>query len=162
MAKSYAAMDQTKEQLQAEVRYAQRLCQRTARLYRRVQTTLTFLSVFAGGAALVSLTSGRSPELTAWLGIAFAVFGAINIAVHPAGKIAMNDSDVRKYATLLAKSEKLSVDEIKQLIVEARQSDAPEVEPLRDVAFNDVMMEINRADSLIPLRRSQRLLSAIA
>ncbi|MES2743492.1 MAG: hypothetical protein V4754_21440, partial [Pseudomonadota bacterium] len=45
---------------------------------------------------------------------------------------------------------------------EARQSDAPEVEPLRDVAFNDVMLEIGCEDSLVNLGRSQRLLSALA
>lgn len=155
-------MDQTKEQLQAEVRYAQRLCQRTSRLYRRVQTTFTFLSILAGSGALVSI-SAQLPQV--WIlssAIAFAAFAAINIAIRPAERVAQNDSDVRKYAALLAKSEGLEVGEIRKLIAEARQSDAPEVEPLRDIAFNDVMREINREDALIPLTPSQKFLGAIA
>ena len=155
-------MSQTKEQLQAEVRYAQRLCQRTSRLYRRVQTTFTFLSIFAGSAALVSISAQLPQMLTLSSAIAFAAFAAINVAIRPAERVAQNESDVRKYAALLAKSEDLDIVAIRKLIAEARQSDAPEVEPLRDVAFNDVMREINREDALIPLSRSQRLLGAIA
>lgn len=155
-------MEQTKEQLQAEVRYAQRLCQRTARLYRRVQTTFTFLSIFAGSAALVSISAQLPQILTLSSAIAFAAFAAINIAIRPAERIALNESDVRKYAALLAKSEDLDVPAIRKLIAEARQSDAPEVEPLRDVAYNDLMREINRDDQLLPLRISQKILSAIA
>lgn len=155
-------MSQTKEQLQAEVRYAQRLCQRTSRLYRRVQTTFTFLSIFAGSAALVSISAQLPQIFVLTSAVAFAAFAAINIAIRPAERVAQNEADVRKYAALLAKSEDLDVTAIRKLIAEARQSDAPEVEPLRDVAFNDVMREINREDALIPLSRSQKLLGAIA
>lgn len=155
-------MEPTKEQLQAEARYAQRLCQRTARLYRRVQTTFTFMSIVAGSAALVSISAQLPKELTLGCAIAFAVFSAINIAIRPAERVAQNESDVRKYAALLAKSDELEALAIHKLIAEARQSDVPEVEPLRDVAFNDVMREINREDAIIPLSRSQRFLCAIA
>ena len=155
-------MEQTKEQLRAEVRYAERLCQRTARLYRRVQTTFTFLSVTAGSAALVSVASKLPPEFALGSAVAFAVFGAVNLAIRPAERIAQNESDIRKYSALLGKAEDLDVPAIRKLIAEARQTDAPEVEPLRDVAFNDVMREINREDALIPLSRSQRFLGAIA
>lgn len=155
-------MDQTKEQLQAEVRYAQRLCQRTARLYRRAQTTFTFLSIVAGSAALVSISAKLPAGFVLGSAIAFAVFAAMNIAMRPAERIAQNDADVKKYAALLAKSEGLEIPAIRQLIAEARQTDAPEVEPLRDVAFNDVMREINREDALIPLSVSQKFFRAIA
>lgn len=155
-------MEQTKEQLRAEVRYAQRLCQRTARLYRRAQTTFTFLSIVAGSAALVSISAKLPEQFTLGSAIAFAVFAAVNIAIRPAERIAQNESDVKKYAALLAKSEDLEMPAIRKLIAEARQTDAPEVEPLRDIAFNDVMREINREDALIPLTRSQKFLGAIA
>jgi hypothetical protein len=56
----------------------------------------------------------------------------------------------------------MEVPAIRKLIAEARQTDAPEVEPLREIAFNDVMREINREDALIPLTRSQKILCAIA
>lgn len=155
-------MAQSKEQLLGEIRYAQRLCQRTSRLYRRAQTTFTFLSIVAGSAALVSISSKLDPAYTMWSAMAFAVFAAVNIAIRPAERVAQNDSDVKKYAALIAKSVDLDVPAIEKLLAEARQTDAPEVEPLRDVAYNDLMHEINRADALIPLRASQKLLAAIA
>ncbi len=155
-------MEQTKEQLQAEVRYAQRLSQRTARLYRRVQTTFTFLSIFAGSAALVSISAQLPQELTLSCAIAFAAFSAINIATRPAERVAQNEADIRKYAVILSKSVDLDASALQKLIAEARQSDAPEIEPLRDVAFNDVMREINREDAIIPLSRAQRFLGALA
>lgn len=155
-------MEQTKEQLQGEIRYAQRLCQRTVRLYRRAQTTFTFLSIVAGSAALVSISGKLPTEFVLGSAVAFAVFAAMNFAIRPAERIAQNDTDVKKYAALLVKAEDLDVTSIRKLIAEARQTDAPEVEPLRAVAFNDVMREINREDALIPLTPSQKLLGAIA
>ena len=120
-------MDRTKEQLHAEIRYAQRLCQRTARLYRRAQTTFTFLSIVAGSGALVSVSAQQPHSLTIGLAAAFACFAAANIAMRPAEKVAQNDSDVKKYAALLSKSESLAPPQIAQLLAEARQTDAPEV-----------------------------------
>ena len=155
-------MDQTIEQLRVEMRYAQRLCQRTARLYRRVQTCSTFLSILAGSGALITLSAQMPPSATIAFALAFAAFGAINIAVRPADKVAQNEADVRKYAALILKSLQSTPDEARKLIAEARQSDTKEVEPLRNVAFNDVMLEINRNDQLIPLTLSQRMLGAIA
>jgi hypothetical protein len=155
-------MEKTKEQILGEIRYSQRLCQRTARLYRRAQTTFTFLSVLAGSAGLVAVSSKLPVSYALASACAFAVLAAINLAIRPAERIAQNESDVKKYAALIAKSTDLEVSEIAKLLAEARQSDAPEVEPLRDVAFNDVMLEINRADSLIPLSRPQKVLAALA
>lgn len=155
-------MEQTKEQLQGEIRYAQRLCERTVRLYRRAQTSFTFLSIVAGSAALVSITAKLPFEFAFASAAALAIFAAMNTAIRPAERIAQNDTDVKKYAALLVKAENLDVPEIRKLIAEARQTDAPKLEPLRAVAFNDVMREINREDALIPLTPSQKLLGALA
>ena len=144
------------------MRYAQRLCQRTVRLYRRAQTAFTFLSIVAGSAALVSISAKLPSEFALGSAVAFAVFAAMNSAIRPAERIDQNDMDVKKYAALLVKAEELDVAAIRKLIAEARQTDAPEVEPLRAVAFNDVMREINREDALIPLTPSQKLFGAIA
>ena len=156
-------MPQTKEQWAAEVRYAQRLCQITARLYRRAQTTFTFLSVFTGSATLISLAAQMPPKVTIGGAVALAAIGAINIAMRPAEKVAANDADVRKYALLLTKGVAIvDIAELDRMLAEARQSDVPEVEPLRDVAFNQVMGEINRPDHVVKLRLAQRLLGALA
>lgn len=155
-------MDQTIDQLRAEMRYAQRLCERTARLYRRIQTYATFLSIFAGSGAIIALSAQRTQSATIAFALAFAAFGAINIALRPADKIAQNEVDVRKYASLLAKSVNATPDTARQWIEEARQSDTQEVELLRAVAFNDVMREIRRDDQLLQLSLSQRMLATIA
>ncbi len=155
-------MDPAKEQLQTEIRYAMRLCQRTARLYRRVQSLFTFFTVLAGSSALVSVSAKLPASVTLTAALVFALAGAANLAIRPADKIAMNEADVRKYAALLLKSETLDIAQIRQLIAEARQSDAPEIEPLRHVAFNDVMNETGRERYVTPLTVTQRLLNVIA
>ena len=154
-------MEPSKEELLVELRYAQRLCERTARLYRRVQTVFTFLVLVAGSSAIATL-SAQMPTLAVWLAIAFAVFGSINMAIRPAEKIAENEADVRKYAGLLAKARQLDATALRQLLQEARMSDVAEIEALRSVAYNDVMREIDRPEALIELNRYQKLMGTLA
>ena len=76
------------ETLISEIRYAERLCIRTARLYRKASTTSTFLSII-GGSAILSALSDAVPS---WVSLAgaglFAVFGALSVAVRPDEKAA--------------------------------------------------------------------------
>ncbi len=155
-------MDQAREQLQAEIRYAMRLGQRTSRLYRRMQSMFTFVTVLAGSSALVSVSANMSASTVLTAAFVFAIAGAANLATRPADKIAINDADVRKYAGLLLKSETLDLEQMRILVAEARQSDAPEIEPLRHVVFNDVMLETGRENHVVPLTMTQRLFNAIA
>jgi hypothetical protein len=99
---------------------------------------------------------------SAWLLATFAVFGCINLAVRPAERIAANEADIRKYGALLTKLTLLDPPALQQLLDEARQSDTTEVEHLRPIAFNDVVMEIDEPDALIPLTRMQKLIGALA
>ncbi|MYM25388.1 hypothetical protein GTP46_22420 [Duganella sp. FT135W] len=154
-------MDEDKDELYFIFRYGQRLCQRTARFYRRIQTTLIFMSLLAGSSAVATLAA-QMPTLSAWLLATFAVFGCINLAIRPAERIAANEADVRKYGALLAKLNLLDPPALQQLLDEARQSDTNEVEHLRPAAFNDVVMEIDEPDAVIPLTRIQRLIGALA
>jgi hypothetical protein len=155
-------MNQTREQLRAEIRYAIRLTQRTARLYRRVQTVGTFAGILGGSAALTTVAA----TLPAWVALSgaalLALAGALLVAVRPADKAAQNEADVHRYQTLMAKSEALSAEALAAALDEAHQGDAPEIEPLRPVAWNDVMLEINRPDELMPLSPAARLLAALA
>jgi len=96
------------------------------------------------------------------MGIAFAIFGCLDMSIRPAERIAANDADVRKYAALLAQAHTLDAIAIAALLSEARQSDSNEIEPLRAVAYNDVMLEINRPDALIELDHFQKLIGALA
>lgn len=154
-------MDEIKEELQFNLRYAQRLCQRTARFYRRIQTMLTFISLLAGSSAVAALAAQMLIP-SAWLLGVFAVFSSLNLALRPADKIAANDADVRKYGALLAKLNVLDASALQQMLDEARLSDTTEVEPLRAVAYNDVVMEIDEPDSLIALSPMQKLMGVLA
>jgi hypothetical protein len=154
-------MEQDKEQLQIELRYAQRFCQRSVRFYRRIQTTLTFISMLAGSSAIAAIAA-QMPMAATWMMAAFAIFGILNFAIRPAEKIAALHADVRKYAALITKSDSLDAAAILHLLHEARQTDSEEIEPLRAVAYNDVMLEIDETDSLIPLTPMQKLMSALA
>ena len=155
----------TRDQLLGEIRYAIRLCQRTARLYRRAQTTGIFLAIVGGSGTLAGL-SGSLPGELKWLGplgaLLLTMAGAALIAIRPADKAAQNEADVRRYQAVMVKSGGLSDEALAQAVDEAHQGDAPEVEPLRNVAFNDVMLEINRADQMIPLSATEKLIRSLA
>lgn len=152
----------TKEMLQGEIRYAIRLTQRTARLYRHLQTTGIFFSILGGSAALSAVAGGAPGWLSAAGGVLLATSGAALIAVRPADKIAKNEADIRRYEALMAKSHKLDAASLDEAISEAHQGDAEEIESLRAVAFNDVALEMNRPDVLMPLSIPQKILSALA
>lgn len=155
-------MDKTKEQLMAEIRYAIRLCQRTARFYRRIQSIGTFLGIIGGSAAIAAL----SDHFPAWLSIAggtlLSIAGASLIAIRPADKAAPNELDAKRYQALVAKAVNMNVEQLTVALEEARQNDAPEIDALRNVAYNDIMKEINREDQAIKLSTSEKFLELIA
>lgn len=155
-------MMKTREQYLGEVRYAIRLCQRTARLYRRIQAAGVFFSIVGGSAALTAIQG----NLPAWIptagGVFLAIAGAALISIRPADKAAQNESDVKRYQALMARAHAIDDAQLEAAIEEAHQGDAPEVEPLRNVAYNDVVVEINRADQAISLTTIERLLKALA
>lgn len=152
----------THEQLVAEIRYAIRLCQRTARLYRRVQTLGTFVSIIGGSAIMAGLYAAMPTSVTLAGMALMAASGAALIAIRPADKAAQNEADIKRYQTLMAKASALNAEQLQGAIDEAHQGDAPEIEGLRNVAYNDVMREINREDQSIPLSSNERLLKALA
>lgn len=152
----------TRHELTYQIRYAIRLTQRTARLYRRVQTAGTFMAI-VGGSATLSLVSQSFPD---WIGMAGAALltlsGGALIAIRPADKAAQNEADARRYLSLAAKAAGLGDEALRAAIEEAHQSDCQEVEPLRDIAYNDIVREYGRADAAVPLTRLQNILAAMA
>jgi len=155
-------MMKTRDQYLGEIRYAIRLCQRTARLYRRIQGAGIFFSIVGGSAAF----TGIQGNLPAWIpaagGVLLAIAGAALISIRPADKASQNEADVKRYQALMAKAHGIDDADLAAAIEEAHQGDAPEVEPLRNVAYNDVVMEINRADQEISLTATERLLKVLA
>ena len=152
----------TKEDLRGEIRYAIRLCERTARLYRRIQTTAMALTIIGGSAAFVAVSGILPPWLTVAGALMFAIAGASLIAIRPADKAAQNEADIRRYQALLSKSVQMADADLEQALEETRLGDAPEIEPLRDVAYNDIAIEFGRPDAVVPLSKTQRVLAALA
>lgn len=148
--------------LLSEIRYAERLCQRTARLYRRLHTLTVFLGV-VGGSGVMAAVGGHMPH---WVpiagGVVMGLFGAVNLAMRPADKAAANELDAKRYAQLRSAGYNMPFEDLQIALNKARETDTPEIEALRDVAYNDLAHEIGRDDALIPLHSHQKLLRALA
>jgi uncharacterized protein (UPF0264 family) len=149
-------------EIYSEIRYAIRLTERTARLYRKVQTFGVALSIVSGGTAIANLVTKIDPSVATLGAAGLAIAGAILIAVKPGDKAAQNEADVRRYRALQAKFPQMQDAEAHQALLEARQSDAPEIEALRPVVFNDIARENGVEDRLMDLTTKQRLLAALA
>ena len=148
--------------LMGEIRYAERLTQRTARLYRRTATFCTFIGVLGGGSLMASVTNGV-PEWLRFFGLGLlALAGAVAVAVRPLEKAITNEADARKYASLRTQGLAMDFSQLEAALQKARESDAPEVELLRDIAYNDTLMEMGRQDLSAPLSNRQRLLEVLA
>jgi hypothetical protein len=155
-------MDDKKAISLNEIRYAERLTQRTARLYRRAATLCTFIAVLGGGGLLGSL-SANAPS---WLHISgvllLAVSGAAALSVRPLEKAINNEADARKYASLRTQAVSMDSTQLQAAMQKARESDVAEIELLRDVAYNDVLTEIGREDLRTRLTKRQQLLEIMA
>lgn len=84
------------------------------------------------------------------------------LAVRPADKAAQNESDVKKYQTLKTQAVGMNATELEQVLEDARNGGAPEIESLRDVAYNDVVFEVNRPDVAVPFSLIQKIIKSIA
>lgn len=155
-------MTLTVEDLINEIRYAERLCLRTARLYRRLQSATTFLTVAGGSAAITAL----APAVPKWVSltglVVLAFFSAANVVIRPSDKAAANEADAKRYAQLRTQANGMDAATLKAALDRAREGDAAEIEPLRDVAWNDVVVEIGHPDKTVALKPYQRLLAALA
>lgn len=148
--------------LLGEIRYAERLCQRTARLYRHINATTVFLSVL-GGSGVMSSVAGAAP---AWLaiagGVGLAVFGAINLAIRPADKAAIAEADGKRYSQLRSQAHTMNDEALQTALNKLHEGDTPELESLREVAYNDIVYELGRGDVAVPLKTHQKLIRACA
>ena len=155
-------MDQERDVLLSEVRYAERLSQRTARLYRHVSALATFLTVAGASGTATALAS----SVPAWVSITGAavltMFGALKLAVRPDEKAVAAEADQHRYARLRADALDMDAPALRAALEKARETDTPEIESLREVAYNDTVCEIGREDYARPLTLQQRLLAALA
>ena len=111
---------------------------------------------------MASLSDGVPFWMTSTGYALLAISGAVLIAVRPADKAAQNEADVKRYQALSARADGMNDSELARAIEEAHNGDAPEIESLRAVAYNDMVLELNRPDQSMPLSPVQKLLKTFA
>jgi hypothetical protein len=151
-----------KQELLDKIRYAERLCERTARMYRHVATTSTFFASLGGGATLSALGS----LLPAWVSVSgaavMAVFGSLMLAVRPTDKAAVAEADMRRYSKLRTQAAGMDDATLETELAKTIEGNSPEVENLRAVAYNDIVNETGHPEAAYQLTLLQRVLAAIA
>lgn len=148
--------------LMTQLRQAERLRQRTARMYRHLQAAIVFWSVIGcAGAATGLFTTAPS-----WIWIAGAVIlstmATLTFAIRPADKATAQEEDARRYAQLRTAGHSMDAVGLESALRKVRERDVPEIHLLRDVVYNDVVAEIGRPEKAVQLTRRQKLLGALA
>lgn len=155
-------MSQERDRLVDEIRYAERFCQRSARLYRRVQSVATFISIVSGGAAVTAAIAALPKTVSIVGGLLFLLFGAAVVVVRAPDKAAAYEQDMKRYAALRTRAHKLSDDELATTLDAERATSTGEIKALRDVVYNDVAEEIGQPSYRVRLGWFQRLIAAVA
>lgn len=145
-----------------ELRYSERLCLRTARLYRHLQACGVALSVMGGSATLTALASSVPPWVSVGGSLVFVAAGVAMMAVRPADKAALNEADAKRYASLRRTALTMDAATLAVALADLRPADAPEVESLRNPVYNDVVREIGADHAVVRLSLLERIVSAIA
>lgn len=148
--------------LTLEARYSERLFRRTARMWRHAQAVGTMCTIIGGSAVLASVTVALPAEVAYLGGLLLSLVMAGGVATRPADKAAAADLEAKRYAQLLAQAPGMDAAALYATLEKARESDAPEIESLRNPAQNDVMREVGWLDKVVPLTQRERLVSALA
>ena len=145
-----------------ELRYAQRVLERQARFWRRIDTLIRAFGLLSGTAAFAAITNSNQ-NLTLLFGIVFSVFQVIEFSVSPGAKSAEASQEAKLYAAAIAEQSKVSVDELRQQLLDIRAKDTVTCfESLRKLAYNDVAEETGRPDAGYSLGLSCRFMGLFA
>lgn len=124
-----------------ELRYAIRVLERQARLWRRLDAMIRFFGLLSGTAAFAAITHA-SQNLTLSFGILFAVLQAVEYTLTPSVKAAAAQYHAKQYAVILAEQSRITPEELRQKLLDVRAQDEIVVfEALRKLAYNDVAQE---------------------
>jgi len=123
------------------LRYAVRVLERQMRLQAFTVAAFKFASLISGSGALVALVGQNTPIAIA-LGVAFAVFQAMEVATDPASRRAQAVATRLLYARVLAGQAALddtALEAAYQAVV--AEDDIVLSQSLRDLAYDDVVRE---------------------
>lgn len=143
------------------MRYSTRYCLLQRRLFARISSLFLGLELVAGSAAFAAWL-GKTPALAAAAGLVLAMVAAANIVISPADKRVLCELQRRRWTALDARAPALALDELQREIAQLRLEELPEIESLRQPAYNGAMRENGRTDAEIPLKWRERLAAAFA
>lgn len=144
---SYQA--RTKFEAELDVKYCIRLNTLLQRFYQRLASLFLF-SELAGGSVAFSAFVAKHPDLAGQVGLFIAAVALGNIVLKPTEKAFQADELRRQYQRLAAKAPKLALDQLDEQLAELRQSLAPDIEGVRNVAYNDNLVESGLEAHCIP------------
>ena len=153
---------ETLETLLSEIRYNERLCTRTARLYRKTSAAMTFFGILGGTAVLSALLQKFPPWVSLSGAAVFAAIGALSVSMKPVEKAIGAEADGKRYTQLKARARQMAPAELREALEKLQENDVPEIESLRMVAFNDTVTERGRPEQAVPLSFRQRFVAMLA
>lgn len=123
------------------LRYAMRVLERHASLWRKAAYLLKFLGLLSGTLALASLTADKQGAAL-WLGVFFAVAQCLDHVFSPAEKALLSEVQRKRYGEVWARSGKSATEALagdyEALVAEDAISPS---RALRELAFDDVVRE---------------------
>jgi len=126
------------------LRYAERVLERQARFYARLEGLLSIGELVAGSAALAAFAGQHTP-LTVMLGVFFAVMQAVKFVVAPARRQFEALASRNAYATIRAQQSRYDDAALEAAYLAASAADAVVVfETMRHLAYDDVVTEEGR------------------
>lgn len=153
--------ERTHHEITLDVRYAARYGLRMRRLFGTVKNVITFAELVGGSAAFGAWLAG-SPALAGAMGLLLAAVVAVNHTVQPAENRAHCAELHRRYTELDRLAPTLDAAVLDDRLRALRENDAPELEALRVVAYNDNLRENGYETGLIPETRWQRFVAFFA
>jgi DNA-binding transcriptional regulator YdaS (Cro superfamily) len=145
-----------------ELRFAERVLERQARFWRRIDLIFRFFGLLSGTAAFAAITQSNQ-IFTLTFGILFAVLQTLEYTVTPSEKAAAAAQESKRYAAAIARQQQVTPEELRQDLLDIRVADTVTAfEPLRRLAYNDVATEQGSSDYCFPLNPSMFLMGLFA
>jgi hypothetical protein len=144
------------------IRYAMRFGRLQARLFDRIGKSIKALTLFFGTAAFVSVVADIHWILAA-SGLTLALLAILDAIWDPSGRAAKTRELEMRFALLNRDAPGMQPEAIQRAIDELYDPEVPQVEALRQVAYNDTLTESGGPpDYKFQLNGWQRFLAKLA
>lgn len=155
-------MEQSLFNVLFELRYGERVLERQARFWRRIDAITRMLGLFSGTVAFAAITH-ENQTLTMVFGVIFALFQALEFTVMPGSKAAEAYQASKLYTAVLAEQSRIPLDELIQKLHDTRIKDnVIAFEALREPAYNDVAIEKGHPEACFKLTFSSKIMRMLA